>query len=55
MHHGKQILMICEFPLLVQVWSYKHFTIGRPSIEDGSYGSELYEVDKVDGPTVGAI
>lgn len=42
-------------PLLLQLWSYERFAIGRPLMDHTSYGEALYGEVGVDGPTMGTL
>ncbi|KAK1605482.1 hypothetical protein QYE76_029155 [Lolium multiflorum] len=43
-------------PLLLQLWSWTRFPIGRPEIGGGSWPpDELYDADRIDMPTFGSI
>ena len=42
-------------PLLVQLWSYERFSIGRPVIDHSPYEDDLYGDFEDDGPTMATI
>ncbi|KAK1684592.1 hypothetical protein QYE76_045440 [Lolium multiflorum] len=51
--HGSGIV---GCPLLLQLWSWTRFPIGRPEIGGGSWPpDELYDADRIDMPTFGSI
>ncbi|KAK1668388.1 hypothetical protein QYE76_056547 [Lolium multiflorum] len=51
--HGSGII---GCPLLLQLWSWMRFLIGRPEIGGGSWPpDELYDADRIDMPTFGSI
>lgn len=43
-------------PLLLQLWSFEHFCIGRPLVDQDTYTAEMYRGgdDEVDRPTMGS-
>lgn len=47
--------IITGCPLLIQICSYERVGIGRPIIDHGPYGCDLYEDGPVDRPTMGTI
>ncbi|XP_071678289.1 uncharacterized protein [Lolium perenne] len=50
------VLGIVGCPLLLQVWSWARFPIGRPEIRDGSWPpDELYDAERIDMPTFGSL
>ena len=43
-------------PLLLQLWSFERFSLGRPLLDDSApYGLEMYNADEVDRPTMGSL
>ena len=42
-------------PLLLQVWSYERFPVGRPFMDTEPYGHAWYHDNDVDRPTMGTI
>ena len=42
-------------PLLLQLWSYEHFIIGRPLMDTSIYGDTFYGTAPEDGPTMGTL
>ena len=43
-------------PLLLQLWSFERFSLGRPTLVDSSlYGVDMYHGDMVDRPTTGSL
>nr|XP_051208128.1 serine/threonine-protein phosphatase 7 long form homolog [Lolium perenne] len=51
--HGSGIV---GCPLLLQLWSWARFPIGRPEIRDGSWPpDELYDAERIDMPTFGSL
>nr|XP_051229877.1 serine/threonine-protein phosphatase 7 long form homolog [Lolium perenne] len=51
--HGSGIV---GCPLLLQLWSWTRFPVGRPDIGAGSWPpDELYDADRIDMPTFGSI
>ena len=43
-------------PLLLQLWSFERFSLGRPLLDDSApYGQEMYNADEVDRPTMGSL
>ena len=42
-------------PLLLQLWSYERFSIGRPVMNFSTYGAGLYGETEEDGPTMGSL
>ncbi|KAK1651020.1 hypothetical protein QYE76_068825 [Lolium multiflorum] len=51
--HGSGIV---GCPLLLQLWSWTRFPVGRPEIGGGSWPpDELYDADRIDMPTFGSI
>ena len=43
-------------PLLLQLWSWARFPIGRPEIGGGSWPTdEMYDADRIDMPTFGSL
>ncbi|KAK1604967.1 hypothetical protein QYE76_028640 [Lolium multiflorum] len=51
--HGSGIV---GCPLLLQLWSWTRFPVGRPDIGGGSWPpDELYDADRIDMPTFGSI
>ncbi len=41
-------------PLLIQLWSYERFQIGRPVVDHSTYG-HMSRSDPADGPTMGWV
>jgi hypothetical protein len=51
--HGSGIV---GCPLLLQLWSWARFPIGRPENRDGSWPpDELYDAERIDMPTFGSL
>jgi hypothetical protein len=42
-------------PLLLQLWSFERFDIGRPQVKAHTYGFDMYGDDDVDRPTFGSL
>lgn len=42
-------------PLLLQLWAYEHFMVGRPLMDLSGYGDALYGQFEEDGPTMGTL
>jgi hypothetical protein len=42
-------------PLLIQLWSYERFPVGRPEMDFESYGELSPDHDDVDRPTMGSL
>ena len=52
----KQASIVTGCPLLLQLWSFERFSLGRPMLVDSSpYGEDMYHGDAVDQPTVGSL
>jgi hypothetical protein len=47
--------VITGFPLLLQLWSYKRFSIARPLISEEPYPPEMYGMWDEDSPTIGSL
>ena len=55
-HRAQDSSIVSECPLLLQLWSYERFQIGRPQLDLGVYTVSLYtEDDDVDRPTMGTV
>lgn len=42
-------------PLLLQLWSYERFSVGRPHMDLQIYGESAYGDTEEDGPTMGTL
>ena len=42
-------------PLLLHLWSYEQFTIGRPIVDRSPYPEEWYGEPEEDGPTMASL
>ena len=42
-------------PLLLQLWAYERFSIGRPIVDTSTYGAGFYGQMLEDGPTMGTL
>ncbi len=42
-------------PLLLQLWAYKRFAVGRPIIDHNPYELDFYDEFEDDRPTMGTL
>ena len=55
-HRAQDSSILPGYPLLLQLWSFERFQIGRPQLDLGAHVVSLYdEDDDVDRPTMGTM
>src|SRR5579883_1484690 len=47
--------LLTRCPLLVQLWAYERFAIGRPTIDHSPYEQDLYGEEEDERPTMGTM
>ena len=44
--------ILAGMPLLVQLWSFERFQVGRPLVQPSYYTDDMYGGDEIDRPTL---